>query len=114
MFTYDTSPTSNSIGQGLTSAILASAVSAEISKERSPQIAEGMQRIERELSFQRETLEMLRNAIQPILTPAVPDAANGAAGVEPTCPLAAMLGRFAKAIQSNTAIVNEILRRIEL
>lgn len=82
-------------------------------QERESQVGEQCQALEREIQFQREVVTALFQRLQPVMAPTPPDG-NGEKQNEPTCPLAGVMARFAGSVRSNTAGLNEILRRLEI
>ena len=85
--------------------------------DRDPQIREQLQGLEDELAFQRESVKLLYDRLNPVLSSDLGELKGDKFCAQPPdslCPMAAAINRLRIVVRSNSARINEIFIRLEL
>ena len=93
--------------------------------DRDPQIREQLQGLEDELAFQRESVKLLYDRLNPVLSSDLGELKGDKFCAQPgdkfcaqppdsLCPMAAAINRLRIVVRSNSASINEIFIRLEL
>ncbi len=80
-----------------------------------PQIAVQLEILNKELTNQRDTVERLSIRLQPAMSQRPPQAGEiGRAGNEPTCEIAGHIANLGRVAAENTALIENLLSRLEV